>query len=628
MTSPNLQHALKLHRAGRLAEAEAIYRAILRSEPRNFDCLYRRGIALAQTGNFEDAAASIRKALAVRPDFAQGHLDLGNLEARAGRFEAAAAQFARAGALDPALVEAEHNLGNALHALGRFEDAAAAFTRVLARQPGHVLALFNRGNAWKALGRFEDAAADYRAALAREPDFAPAVNNLGLALLWLHRPDDALAQFRRALELRPDHPEYVNNSGLALDELRRFDDALAAYDRALALRPDYAEAWYNCGITLSKLRRFDDALAAYDRALALRPDYAEAHNNRGVALQDLSRFDDALECYGRAIALKPDYHDALWNRSFCRLLTGDFSHGWDGFEERWRKSGGQKGRLALAPEWDGRSRVGSLLALREQGVGDEIFYSGMLADLATFADRLSVCIDPRLHALFRRSFPTLNILRPDELGASSAFDAQVYLGSLGGYFRTAPADFANSVRPYLRADGERAAGLRARLARPGRLLCGLSWASKGKAKSGDDPLTLLALHPVLALPEFDFVDLQYGDTRAEQETLRAATGVSLVGVPEIDNFNDLDGLAALIEACDVVVTVSNTTAHLAAALGKPVFVMLSHAPGLLWYWHTERTDSPWYPSAHLFRQPHAGDWKGVVAEVRAALCARTGIAAR
>ena len=617
MTGSSLQRAVQLHQSGKLAEALALYRAILRTDPKNFDCLYRQGIALAQMSRFDDAVKWLRKALAVKPGFAQGHLDLGNLYARLGRFREAAASFRAAVAGDPQSLEAVHNLGNALQELGQFDEALACFDKVLARAPDHVGALFNRGNALKALGRFDDAVAAYGAALAQRPDFAAAMNNLGNALLKLRRLDAALEQFDHALALRPDHPEYLNNAGLALDEIGRLDDALARYDRAIDQKPDYGEAFYNRAITLSKLKRWDDALAGYDAALHFMPDHAEAHNNRGLALQDLKRWDEALACYDRALRLRPDYANARWNRAFCRLLLGDFARGWDGFEQRLAKAKGMS-LYTVAPEWDGRKLDGSLLVLKEQGVGDEIFYAGMLNDLRPLARRITVCVDPRLVALYRRSFDGIDVICPDDLAAAGPFDAQVLLGSLGQYLRKGRDAFAH-VAPYLRADAARAQALRDRIGVaghvPGRQLCGLSWVSRNETIGADKSLHLADLGALLARPDMAFVDLQYGDTRAEQEALRAETGLGLIAVPEVDNFNDLDGLAALITACDRVITVSNTTAHLAAALGKPVIVLLSWSPGLLWYWHIDRADSPWYPTVRLLRQETAGDWGAVVARL-------------
>ncbi|MFM2128551.1 MAG: hypothetical protein RL477_97, partial [Pseudomonadota bacterium] len=613
MTNPDPQHtttmqrAAALHQAGRIPEAAALYRAILKSDPKNFDCLYRLGVAMAQGGQFEDAAKWLARALKVRPAFAQGHLDLGNAYARLGDLRKAGIGYRKALSLAPELAEARHNLGNVLHAMGEHQGALECFDAIVAHDPANAAAHFNRANVLVALGRVGEAVPAFEAALAAKRDFAEAANNLSTALMRLRRLDEALARNREALALRPDHPEYVNNAGMIQDEMGRFEEALAAYDRAIALRPDFAEAFYNRGETLRKMRRPEEALAAYDRALVLRPDYAEALNNRGFVLQDLRRWDEALAAYDRAIDLRPDYSNAIWNRAICRLMIGDFARAWDGFEERWGNRGTGLVKQRFAPEWDGRGRPGSLLVLNEQGVGDEVFCAGMLNDLTARGLKVTARIDRRLLPLFGRSFPGIAFFSGD-LPAGQRFDAQIYMGSLCRHLRRSEAEITNAAAPYLRADPARATRLRERHCAGAKLVCGLSWVSKGGRVSSEKSLALAMLAPLLELPGTVFVDLQYGDTRAEQAELRARTGLALATAPEIDNFNDLDGLAALIAACDVVVTVSNTTAHLAAALGKPTFVLLSYAPGLLWYWQADRTDNPWYPSVRLFRQGSAGDW--------------------
>jgi hypothetical protein len=252
-------------------------------------------------------------------------------------------------------------------------------------------------------------------------------------------------------------------------------------------------------------------------------------------------------------------------------------------------------------------------------LGDEIFYAGVLSDIRGYADEITVCVDPRLLSLYRRSFDGLTFMSAGIAAESQKYSAQIYLGSLCRYFREGDNAISNVTTPYLKACSSRAKRMRNLLARDGELICGLSWFSKNNKFGKDKSLSLQDLDPLFLLPDVKFVDLQYGDTLEEQAEFEKVSGRSLASVPQVDKFNDIDGLAALIEACDVVVTVSNTTAHLAGALGKPVFVMLPYSSGLFWYWHTDREDSPWYPSAKLFRQERAGDWAGTVARVRESL---------
>ncbi|MDK9702203.1 MAG: tetratricopeptide repeat protein [Sulfuritalea sp.] len=356
-TTPALvQQAIILQRQGKLAEAEAIYHVILSEHPRHFDALHLLGVAAAQRSNFGSAVELIGQAIAIKPDDAFAHGNLGNALSKLKRPEEALVAYDRALALKPDYPEAHNNRGNALLQLKRPEEAfvaydralalkpdypeahnnrgnallqlvhpeeaLAAYDRALALKPDYPEAQLNRGSALKKLGRPAEALAAYNRTLALNPNSPEAHNNRGNALLQLKRPEEALAAYDRTLTLKPDNPEAHLNRGNALGQLKRPEEALAAYERTLALKPDYAEAHLNHGNALKELGRSGDALAAYDRALALKPDYPEAHNNRGNALLELERPQEALTAYDRALALKPDYPEAHLNRGSALKKLG------------------------------------------------------------------------------------------------------------------------------------------------------------------------------------------------------------------------------------------------------------------------------------------------------------------
>ncbi len=506
---------------------------------------------------------------------------------------------------------------------GRTTQATDLFSRAIRANPREASAHSNLGNALKALGQVDQALSSYDRAIQCKPNDAELHYNRGLALQELQRRDKALESYDYAISLDPEYAEAFCNRGLILQELGQFESALESYDRAIQLNPGLAEAFSNRGITLRALGQLNEALQSYDHAINLKPDYAEPHCNRGNALRSLNKIVEALECYERALQIKPDYADAHLNMSICHLLLESYSRGWEEYEWRWQSTGIGKGLAAdhtrFAHDWNGNALQGALLVLPEQGIGDEIFYSGMLNDLRSRTSSITVCVDPRLIRLFERSFADMAFVAKADINAEQQFQAQVYMASLGRYFRSTPDALRNIKVPYLYADAGRAESFRMRIKAGNKLVCGLSWLSKNAELGADKSICLKDLLPILSLAHVDFIDLQYGDTRAEQAALHSATGISLKQIAEIDNFNDIDSLAALITACDIVVTVSNTTAHLAAALGKPVLVMLPYSAGLLWYWHIDRQDSPWYPNIRLFRQNQTGDWSDVIERVRETL---------
>ena len=602
---------------GDIAEALRCYAEVLRHDGNAFEALSNTGAILNDLKRYEEALVYHERALRLNPRHVQTLSNHGVALQGLGRLEAALALHEQALAADPGYAEGWFNKGLVHRELGQLDKALEAYSAAIRIHPGHAAVWASKGAVLHQLGRMEEALHAHQQSLALNSESAESWSNKGLTLQELGRLEEALADYERALALKPDFAEVYSHQGLLLTDLRRPQAALVACDQALSLKPDYAEAHNNRGLALKALKRLVEAIESFDRAISLKLGFAEAYSNRGLTLQAQGQLDAAIASYDQAIVLKPEFAEANWNQALALLLKEDWARGWAlyewGFDTK-KRGGGH--RHTLARDWDGQPLRGSLLVLPEQGVGDEIFYSGMLNDLKGCAATITVCVDPRLVPLYQRSFDHVTVVSSRELAKLPPHDAQIYMASLGQYFRKNSNGLKGVRTPYLKASAERAQALRRRIAGERKIICGLSWVSKNQEMGGDKSLRLADLQPLLQLPDVVFVDLQYGDTSAERAALYETTGIEVMRIAEIDNFNDLDGLAALMEACDVVVTVSNTTAHLAGALGKPLMVMLPEAFGLVWYWHTGRDDSPWYPGAKLFRQKVTGEWEGVIRDVR------------
>jgi tetratricopeptide (TPR) repeat protein len=503
----------------------------------------------------------------------------------AGRLAEAEALYREALGLAPGRPSLLNNLANVLRQQERCDEALAVCTSLLVAAPGEAQSWITRAGVYAALGRHAEAAADLDAALRLEPDNAALQLQLGSTLLDADQPEQALASLRRAAAALPDDPHAA------------------------------------CQLANALLRSFqpEEAIRCCERALALAPDHADAYLNRANALLLLARYEEALQDYARAQRLAPHSPRPRWNESLCRLLLGDFERGWELYAWGWAT--GQRGarRPAFAaPAWDGGKLDGELLVWGEQGIGDQILFCSMLDDLQSRASRVVVAAAPRLLPLLRRSLPQLRFISGEAIDPALPVAAQAAMGDLGAFLRGSAERFPVRRTGYLRADAARAATLRARLKRPAaQLLVGLSWRSRNDRYGALKSLALEQLAPLLALPGVTGVDLQYGDTGAERAALRKNHGIELAHCEDIDNYHDLDGLAALIEACDVVVSVSNTTVHLAGALGKPALVLLPHALGRIWYWHQHGERSLWYPSCRLLRQTQAGDWTPLLSQAAA-----------
>lgn len=450
-----------------------------------------------------------------------------------------------------------------------------------------------------------------------------------LILILTGKDELALEAANIALRIDKDNADASSMQGSALMQLGRFEEALNSYTQVVLKNPLSAMAIYNKGNALRRLGKIDEAILCIEKSLQLDPHYTNALTVMGSLQQAKGNLATALELFNTAIKRNPRAADAHYNRGLLHLATENFSEGWRDYQWRLRwdaaiRQGQSRAVDRLAPDWHGESTKGPILVLPEQGLGDQIFYGGMLGDLQQRVPGSTVCLVPRLLTLFARSFPNLQFLSPEQINThrdayKGKFSAQIHLASLGQFFRNDTVQFQEVVNGYLTADQLLAQTFRTALSGNKKLVCGISWRSKNHEFGSAKSLTLNALTPLLSMRTVNFVNLQYGDTVDEVENFRNQTGLSLSKIEHVDNFQDIDALASVISACDIVVTVSNTTAHLAAALGKPVLVMLPNSPSLFWYWHLNRTDSPWYPSAVLLRQNIAGEWSDVVSTAAMAL---------
>jgi tetratricopeptide (TPR) repeat protein len=591
MTSTDLQQklmrAFALHQAGQLVEAEPLYKEILHTAPGHFDALHLLGVIHLQNTRHEEALDLIDRAIRINPHAAV----------------------------------ALHNHGNVLRAMGRYQDALSSYDRALQAKPDNDEAHKNRGDVLQALDRHAEALACYAEALRINPNHAIALSNRGDALRILERYEEALASYHQALAIAPTLMDALANSGGTLRALHRYGEALQTYDKVLTLAPDHFKSLNNRGAVLRDLQRYPEALASLDKALALKPDYVEALVNKGMVLHELGREAEAIASYDAALALNPSHPESHWNKALSLLTIGKLGDAWADFEWRWQCAHFKfPPRGFTQPQWDGAPVVnGKLMVWGEQGIGDEVLYSGMVKDLVERGFDLIWEADPRLVPLIQRSYPGVRAIArttpPHSLASDPAIHAQIPTASMGQYLRREPSDFPAGRPAYFKADEKRANGYRTQLLAKGQTrLIGVSWISKNPDFGTHKSSALADWAPLwtAAGSHTEFVDLQYGDTAAE----RAASSLPLAHLENLDLFHDIDGLAALIRACDLVITVSNTTAHLAGALGVPVLVLVPAGNGKLWYWGGGHGTSPWYPSATIFKQSAAGAWDDIARVAR------------
>jgi len=514
----------------------------------------------------------------------------------------------------PDHVPALQLLGELCFAQGRREEALALVERARALRPRDAGTLYNLGTVLAALGRHAEALANLDAALRERPRDAAALINRANVLQALTRNEEALGSLDAALAIEPRRAQGHYNRGNVLQALGRFEDAVGAYHRALALEPQNADALINRGNALHALDRDDEALASYDAALARDPARADAHYNRGTVLRALTRDQEALKAFDRAVALDPGYVDAHWSRALIKLMLGNLQAGWAEYEWRWRTSQSIYERRDFhQPLWRAAldSRDKTVLLRPEQGIGDTLQFLRYLPMVAQRCGRVVLMLQPSLRRLCERYRNLAELVV--EGAPVPPHDYQCPMGSLPLAFETSLQTIPANV-PYLDADPALAEKWRARLAQPpGTTRIGLAWAGNPRQKSearrgvGLDPCM-----PLLEVPGTHWVSLQVGPRAADIARLRGGALTDLSG--ELTDFAET---AAVIANLDVVITTDTAVAHLAGAMARPVWVLLMHTPD--WRWMRGRGDSPWYPTARLFRQQRPGDWPSAVARVREAL---------
>jgi tetratricopeptide (TPR) repeat protein len=592
------------YHAGNFAEAERRYRQVLSIDPEHANSLHMLGLLAFRQGHPEIAIRRIRRAIASNdrvPDF---HHNLGNLLREAGRLEEAAISYQRALDLKPDSVDTLYNLGNLSQDLAKLDQAVALFERAALLRPSSVEILNNLGTALHDQGNLDAAVAAYQQALALRRDSVETLTNYAGALHDRGELDLAADQYQRALALRPDHVEALNGLGVMLREQGRAVAAIAHFKRGLALAPDRADTHNNLAIALEQTGSLDDAIAHYQRAASLSPNRAEIHNNLGNALEHRGRLDEAMACYERALALKPDYAEARYNRSLLLLLLGDFAQGWAEYEWRWRCKANPETGYLLRPRWSGEPLAGKTILIQtEQGFGDSLQFLRYLPAVAERGAKVLLAVPGPLHRLAKDLAGVKQAV--SEGDPLPDFDFYCPLLSLPRIFGT-KIETIPALVPYLAPPADTSTAWAQRFSAARGFKVGLVWS--GNPANRINPIRsipLPALAPLWRVPGVDWFSLQIGSPINEIALVPSQTIADLS--PFLTDFAET---AAAICHLDLVISVETAVAHLAGALGRPVWVPLTVVPA--WRWLLDRADSPWYPTMRLFRQAALGDWTRVV----------------
>jgi tetratricopeptide (TPR) repeat protein len=607
------ESAIECIKRGEFLAAEKILLKITARKPQNFDANHMLGIVSTELNKFEQAEKFFKTSLSINPSYPPLYKNYGSFLTKAKQFDKAIEQFNIALRLLPNFALVYSDRGNALEKLNKLDEAIADYNRAIALAPAIFGFYNNRGSVFLRQKQSSAALSDFKRAIKLNPNFADAHCGHGNVLVDLKRYDEALAAFDKALALETHLAEAWLGRGNVFYDLRRSDEALANYDKALALKPGLAEAWLGRGNVFYDLRRSDEAFANYDKALALKPGLAEAWLGRGNVSRDLKCFDEAFAAYDKAIALELGCAQAHYNEGLLRLSLGEMQLGWTKCEYRWEVQQFRTGkRNFFQPLWLGDTAIKdkTILLHAEQGLGDTLFACRYIPKVATLGAKVILEVQSPLKSLLRHFEGVSMVIGRGE--TIPFFDVHCPLMSLPLAFKTTTETIPGSV-PYITVLKNAIEKWRSKLSAE-ELKVGIAWA--GNPDFSGDRARSIFLKNILPATHIDGIkyfslqkDLRHGD----DELLDANPHIVRVDKA----INDFEDTAAILMSLDLVVSSDTAVVNLAGALGRPVWVLLPFVCD--WRWLVDRGDTPWYPTARLFRQADIGDWTTVLDEVRAAL---------
>ena len=598
---------LEQHNAFRSHDAEKLYTLAIGLSPDNASALFLRGILFLQTARRDAGIRDLRAALRLDPANPSILYNLGLALKAQGDRNNAIAHLTDALRVKPDYHQASYALGSLFHDNGRLDEAITRYNEALRIKPDWPEVLNNLGAALQAQGKLDDADSRYTEALRLKPDYAEAAHNLGLVRQHQGRLDEAIARYGEALRLKPNYPEALNNLGLALAAQGQADAAIARFTEALTFAPNYPHALINLGNALQNQGRLDEAITRYKDALRIMPNQPEALNNLGTALRAQGKLKEAIAHFAEAQRISPNYADAHFNEGLARLLAGEFKEGWGKYQWRWRaKTIRPHGHRQ--PLWDGsRLNDKTILLHCEQGLGDSIQFI-RYAKLVKAKGGTVVVLCPKPLARLFRGVKGIDhlVTGPTDIPRC---DVQSPLLSLPMIFDTIPADI-----PYLYPEPDLIAAWRTRLESLDGFRIGVVWQGNPDAKiDRGRSFRLELLAPLAAIKGVRLISLQRRDGLDQLLTLPDGMSVTTL-TEDVDAGDDaFIDTAAIMANLDLIISSDTSVAHLAGALGRPVWVLLQKVPD--WRWLLDREDCPWHPTMRLFRQPSAGDWRAVVATV-------------
>lgn len=572
-----LQTAASMYQSNDLPGAKIIYQKLIKQMPANLEVINNLGIVYARLDDFQAAHQLFNKSLLIAKNQPSVYLNFSNL-----------------------LLE-NHD----------FEGAAKICDEYLKIESASSMAHFNKGRALSNSEKNEEAIAYYKKTLEIDPNFSLAYLNMGFTLNKIGKYEEAIKAYDNAIKLDPNFTVALYNRGIAQYNSFLFEDAIKSYKAGLEVDSNFILIYPNLGRALERIGKNDDALVIYNQGGKISPNHIAIFINRGNLYASLEMYEKSEADYNRVVEIDPNDTSSLYAKALLNFKFEKFNDAWPLYDLRWNQNpyiDSAKPELVSLKDADGFENI---LIWSEQGIGDQLFFLSMVKNLNSFFKKILISVDSRLVETLKRSFDdikSIKIIPSNNSVDEQEYDCHIPICSLGRFFINRQSDIKKCFVPFMRSDSDKLKQLKKELGINNKKICGISWKSTNKESGAYRSLSLQELIPILQLEGFTFVNLQYGDCRNEINTLKKNHGLTIINISSIDNFNNLNDFTSLIDACDLVISIDNSTVHFAGTLNKKTYLLRPYANGSFWYWGTNQIQSSWYSSVKIFKQEKWGEW--------------------
>ena len=598
-----IDQLVNLYDQGNLLSTYSLAKRFSENYPNSFTIWKIFGLSAVQIGKIEESIQAFRKCITLKPNYADGYLNLGFACQNQGLLDEAIKAYKNCISLKPNYPEAYNNLGNALKDKDMLDDAISAYKNCILLKSDNAEAHNNMGIAFKDLGKLDKSIEGFKKAILIRPNYAEAYNNLGLVLKEQGKLQEALVFLKKALYLKPGYIDAYFNIGVILKDQGSLDEAIKIYYNCLSLKQDNAEVLNNLGNAFKEQGKLDDAIKYFEKCILLSPNYIDAYSNMGIVLNEQGNFDEALNTYEKALLINSDYSEAHYNSSFIYNLKGDFEKGLELYEWRLKR----KDSKARSPRdhliWDGVKSISGkkFFVYEEQGLGDMIQFCRYLPLLKEKGAEVTFKVQTKMHDLIQTM--DSNIVLVDSDPNDNEIDFESPLMSLPYLFKT-NLDTIPSSKSYLFANHDKVISWGNRLTKP-TFKIGICWQGSINNIDFGRSFPLSLFEDISKLPNVELISLHKGE--GEKQIKDINFDLTTLGNDFDSGENAFIDTAAVMANCDLIITSDTVIAHLAGALGCRTWVVLKKVPE--WRWMLDRPDSPWYPNMELYRQEELGNWK-------------------